>query len=104
MTNELRGSILGQVALAFSAGGKSEADEVQTKLLNERSAELAEWMNGWALIDKPYLAFVLTVAAEGLNANLTSYEKSLLAQMQKCMGASMILSPVAPGEEDPDHG
>ncbi len=62
-------------------------------VLQEKSAELAEWINGFHLIDKYLVVFLLETAAEGMRATLSPTEEHLLDRLHKELSTMVIEMP-----------
>lgn len=69
-------------------------------VLQEKSAELAEWINGFHLIDRHLIVFLLETAAEGLRSQLSPAEQILLAKLHGDLSTMVIEVPTIEEEED----
>lgn len=70
-------------------------------VLQEKSAELAEWINGFHFIDKHIVVFLLETASEGLRAQLAPPEELLLDRMHEELSTMVIEMPTI--KEDGDE-
>lgn len=69
-------------------------------VLQEKTAELTDWINSFHLIDRHLVVFLLETAAEGLRSQLTPYERQLLGNLHHDLTTLCVEIPVAKEADD----
>lgn len=81
----------------------THADDFRAELLlvlQEKSAELTDWINGFHLIDKHLVVFILETTAEALRSQLTPTEEIFLGELHRDLSTMVVEFPVARRDKD----